>query len=259
MNNLRAITAAFTQQWKEVANSVMNMGYFIGAIPTVAVIAWVAYRSGNPDVITYLLIGAPLIHVWNGVILRVGWSLSDEISGRTMEFTLVSRTPLMMVMLGKGLAQVVYGIPTGMVALITMLIIVHQVPAVADIPSLLFSLILIVAGLAVFSLFMAPLQVLVGGRAGFFNIFMGLGVMISGFLFPINRLPTWLMVTARVLPTSWAMDGVWKSITGYDSYWSIIGAWGACILASAIILLITYLMFRVVEKRIRITGVLGVY
>ena len=259
MKNMLAALASFIQQWKELANSIMNLAYFIGAIPTVAVIAWVGLRSGNPDVLTYLLVGAPLIHVWNGVILRVGWSLADEMSGRTLEFALVSRTPLMLVMMGKSLAQLVYGIPTGIVSLVTMLIIVRQVPAVADIPSLLVSLLLILVGVAVFSLFMAPLMVLVGGRAGFFNVFMGLGVMISGFLFPIDRLPNWLTVIARVLPTSWAMDGVWKSIAGYESYWSIISAWGACILDSAVILGITYLMFRAVEKRIRITGVLGIY
>lgn len=256
---IRAILAAFLQQWKEVVNSIMNLAYFFGAIPTVAVIAWVGLKSGNSDVLTYLLVGAPLIHVWNGVILRVGWSLSDEMYGRTMEFTLTSRTPLMMVMLGKSLAHLVYGLPTGIVSLLTMLIIVRQVPSVADIPSLLVSFLFILLGLAVFSLLMAPLMVLVGGRAGFFNVFMSLGVMISGFLFPIDRLHSWLTAVARALPTSWAMDGIWQSITGYQSYWSIIYAWGMCILVSAFILGVTYLMFRAVEKRIRVTGVLGVY
>jgi ABC-type polysaccharide/polyol phosphate export permease len=256
---INAIGAAFIQQWKEVASSLMNIVYFIGAIPTAIVLAWVAKNSGNSEVLTYLLVGGPLINMWNSVIFRTGWSLSGEMSGRTLDFTLVSRTPLMLAMWGKSLAQLVYGIPTWITSLVTMLLFIRQMPSVADYPSLVVSVILIMVGLSVFSLFMSPLMVLVGGRAGFFNIFMGLGVMISGFMFPIDRLPYGLMVIARLLPTSWAMSGVWQSITGYDSYWSVLFAWGACLLTSVLILFFTYLMFRAVEKRIRVTGILGRY
>ena len=256
---LNAIGAAFVQQWKEVANSLMNIAYFIGAIPTAIVVAWVAKNSGNNEVVTYLLVGGPMINMWNNVIFRTGWSLSDEMSGRTLDFTLVSRTPLMLALWGKSLAQLVYGLPTWFISLATMLIFIRQMPSVADYPSLVVSIFLIFVGLSVCSLFMSPLMVLVGGRAGFFNIFMGLGVMVSGFMFPITRLPYGLMIIARLLPTSWAMSGVWQSITGYDSYWSILLAWGACLLTSAIILFFTYLMFRAVEKRIRVTGILGRY
>lgn len=259
MKLLRAIIAAFVQQWKQTATSIWNLSFLIGSVPTVAVIAWVAIQSDNPDVVTYLLVGAPLIGVWNGVIFRVGWSLNRELTGRTLEFAIISRTPMMLVMLGKSLAELVYGIPTGIVALITMLIVIRQVPVVADVSLLLVSLVFIVIGLAMTSLLLAPLMVLVGGRAGFFNAIMALGVMVGGFLFPIDQLPLGLEIIARLLPTSWAMAGIWQSIAGVESAWSIITAWGACLLTSAILLAITYLMFRAVEKRIRITGVLTAY
>jgi ABC-2 type transport system permease protein len=259
MNLITAIIAAFVQQWKQTASSIMNLSFLIAAIPNMAVIAWVALRSNNPDVLTYLLVGAPLIGIWNGVVLQVGWSLNSELSAHTLEFAIISRTPMMLVMLGKSLAQLLYGLPTGIVSLITMLIVVRQFPSIADVPSLLVSLIFVVIGLVVTSLLLAPLMVLVGGKAGFFNAIMALGVLVSGFLFPIDRLPSGLEIIARLLPTSWAMSGIWQSIKGYDSIWSVIGAWAACILTSAILLGLTYLMFRAVEKRIRITGVLSTY
>jgi hypothetical protein len=55
------------------------------------------------------------------------------------------------------------------------------------------------------------------------------------------------------------MDGVWKSISGYESYWSIIIAWAGCIMMSAVVAGITYLLFQAVEKRIRVKGVLSTY
>lgn len=259
MGNLNAVIAALVLQWKETAKSLANLGYIFGFVPNVAVIAWVALRSNNPDVLTYLLVSVPLVGVWNGVVLRVGWSLEEEMWARTMEFNLVSRTPLMLILLGKSLAQMLYSLPTGVMSLVTMVIVVRQMPSVADIPSLVVSLVLIIISLVIISLMMAPVAVLAGGRGGFFNAINALGVLISGFMFPVDRLPSALKAFARLMPSSWAMDGVWRSVTGYSSYWSILGDWGACILASACWLFIIRFMFQTVERRIRIAGTLSTY
>jgi ABC-2 type transport system permease protein len=259
MNTLRAILAAFVQQWKTTGASSINLGFFFVAVPSVAVIAWVALRSDNPQVLTYLLVGAPLAFVWNGVILRVGWSLSTELFGRTLEFTLISRTPMILALLGKALAHIAFGLPVGVIALITMFIVTRQLPEVANFPMLLVSLLLVIVGLAIISLLLAPAVVLAGGRAGFFNSIMALGVLVSGFMFPIDQLPTWLEVIARLLPTSWAMSGIWQSIIGPESIWSVLGAWGACLLTSAAWMVITYFLFKAVERRIRVTGMLSNY
>lgn len=258
-NMVRAILAAFIQQWKTTATSIFSLSFLITAVPTVSVLAWIAIKSNSADVFTYLLVGAPIMAIWNGVVFRVGWSLSSELSGRTLEFAMISRTPMMLVLFGKTLAQLAYGIPTGIIALLTMFIVTRQLPAVANIPCLIVSLLFVIIGLAVTSLLFSPLMVLVGGRAGFFNAIMPLGVLVSGFMFPVDQLPIGLEVFARLLPTSWAMSGVWQSIRSIDTLWSIFAAWGACLLTSALLLIITYIMFKAVEKRIRITGALGIH
>jgi ABC-type multidrug transport system permease subunit len=257
MGNLNAIFAALVLQWKETAKSLANLGYIFGFVPNVAVMAWVALRSNNPDVISYMLVSVPLVGIWNGVVLRVGWSLEEEMWARTMEFNLVSRTPLMLILLGKSLAQMLYSLPTGVFSLVTMFIVIRQMPSVYDIPSLVVSLILIIISLIIISLLMAPIAVLAGGRGGFFNAINALGVLVSGFLYPVARLPAALAAFARLIPSSWAMDGVWKSVSGYDSYWSILGDWGVCILACAVWLFIIHLLFQGVERRIRIAGTLS--
>lgn len=176
---------------------------------------------------------------------------------RTLEFDIVSRTPLMLILFGKSLAQMLYSLPTGIFSLITMFLVIRQVPAVSDIPSLVVSLVLIIISLIIISLLMAPVAVLAGGRGGFFNAINALGVLVSGFLYPVARLPAALAVFARLMPSSWAMDGVWKSVHGYESYWSILGDWGACILSIAVWLFLIYLLFQTVERRIRIAGTLS--
>jgi ABC-2 type transport system permease protein len=259
MNELRAMMASLSQEWKTTATGFSSLAFLLEAVPMVAVFAWIAKQSDDPSVLAYMVVGAPLVVIWNGVLFRVGRSLINELAGRTLEFTMISRTPVMVMLLGKAVAQIAYGILTGIVTLLVMFLVIRQLPEVASIPLLLISLVFVIFGLTMTSLLVAPVMVLVGGRAGFYNAIMPFGIVLSAFLFPVNRLPIALQVMARLLPMSWAMDGVWQSIRGPESFWPVVLTWALCIVSSAVIFGATHLLFRVVEKRIRITGVLSTY
>jgi ABC-type multidrug transport system permease subunit len=254
MNQLRAIAAAFLQQWKVSVSNIGSMAQVLGIIPPAIVVAWVARQSNDPAVLTYVSVGVPLMAIWNGVIFNVGWSLNRELSSGTLGFVIISRTQMMTVLIGKTLAQIAISTPVAVIGLVIMLLVSFQVPLVAEIGLLVFSLLLMAIALVVTSLLFAPLTVLVGGRGGFFNAIMPFGVVLSGFYFPIDRLPVALQVIARILPTSWAMNGVWQSIQGVESWGLIVSTWGMCLITSAAVFGITYLLFQIVEKRIRTTG-----
>lgn len=259
MNILRAIMAAFVQQWKTTATDIASISMLFETLPLAAVLAWMAMQSTVPSVLTYLLVGAPLMSICNGLLFRVGGSLNNELWGHTLDFALISRTPLMVVLFGKSLAQLIFRIPQGAITLLAMFIVTRQLPEVASLPLLLVSLVFACIGLVTMSLLFAPFMVLVGGKAGFFNAIMPLAVVLSGFLFPIDRLPLALEALARLMPTSWAMASIWQAINGLDSTWSFVSAVLACVLTSALLLVVTYLMCRIVEKKLRVTGELATY
>ena len=256
---MRAIYTAFWQQWKTSATNSTILLLMVRATLMVSVIAWIAGQSNDPSVLTYILVGAPLMSIWEGVLHRVGWSLSSELFSRTLEFTLVSRTQLIFVMFGKSLAQVLYGIPFGIVSFVTIFVITGILPEVSSIGLLIPSFLLVIMSMTITSLLIAPLLVIVGGRGGFFDALIPFGVVLSGFLFPIDRLPVALEIAARCLPSSWAMECVWYAIEGYDSLWTVFGSLGMYILSLLAITIITYTLFKLVEKRIRITGGLIIY
>jgi len=259
MNQLGAIGAAFLQQWKTSLSNIGSMAQILGIIPPAIVVTWIGLQSKDPAVITYVTVGVPLMAIWNGVIFNVGWSLNRELGYGTLGFVIISQTQMLTVLIGKTLAQIAISTPVGIIGLVIMLLISFQVPSVADPGLLVFSLFLMIIALLVTSLLFAPLMVIVGGRGGFFNAIMPFGVVLSGFYFPIDSLPVALQVIARILPTSWAMNGVWQSIRGIESWWSIISAWGMCLLTSFAIFCFTYWLFQIVEKRIRNTGSLATF
>ena len=104
-----------------------------------------------------------------------------------------------------------------------------------------------------------PITVLVGEPAGLFATVMPFGVTCSGFLYPIDILPSALQVIARGLPTSWGMEGIIMSVTGSGSGGEIITKLAVALGIAALYLLITHFLFRLVEKRVRVTAVLTTY
>lgn len=259
MNHLLAIRAAFRQQWKIAASSTDVSFLVLTPVPTAAVFAWIVGQSADPSALSYIYFGAPVMMIYQFVVFMVGWSLNNELVGRTLEFSLISRTPMMFVMFGKAVATIVRGIPGGIVTAAVIFIVSRQSPEVADPGPLVVSLLFVFIGMSVTALAFSPLMVIAGGRGGFFNAFIPFGVVLSGFLFPVAQLPTALRLMARLIPTSWAMEGVWQSIQGVESVGSLAGVLAMSLLASAALLGVTWLMFGAVEKRIRVTGTLGIY
>ena len=259
LGNIRAVRAAFIQQWRSVSSAVDRTAFLVSSVPIVAVLAWIARTKDDPLILAYVSLGSFMMVIWNSGVFRVGWSLTSEINQGTFELSFVTRTPLILVMFGKSLALIVLGVINGSAAFFVALAIGGRLIDVDSIPLLLVSLLVSLFALTTGAFIFAPLMVLSRGRGGFFNAFIPFGFVFSGFLYPISVLPQGLEQVARLLPTSWAMDAVLGSVDRTGSVWNVAGDWGAATGVSVVWLLISYLMFRKVDERLRISGVLGTY
>src|SRR4030042_1726356 len=257
MSQLNIIVPTVIKEWKAQTMDTGRIYKFIGDASRAAVLAWIVYQSGAFGTLGYIAVGTALIAVWTGILTLGGWSLESELYGRTMDFMLISRTKLPVILFGKTLAQAISEIPTGIVSFMTAVLVARAWPDFANIPSLLLSLLLAFLGMIVIGFFFSALVVLVAGKAGFFMGIMPFIAVISGFILPVNELPLWLEIPARFMPSAWAMDSVWASIQGIDAWWPVIGNWGMSLLLGAVWFAFTYYVCRAVEKRIRVSGTLG--
>lgn len=236
-----------------------SLNYGIGALSSIIVYSWMVNQTHDPFRRSYLIAGTPFMAIWNGVAFRTGWSLDNEMGQNTLEFTLISKTPMVVVLFGKALAQLVYGIPVGLISLLLMSLLTGHPPQAANLPLFLISVLFIFMSIAVISLIFAPIVVLAGARGGFFNGILPFGVILSSFVFPPESLPIVFRVISWIMPTSWAMSSVWQSIKGPDSLWSVIAGWILCGVTSFVLFMLTILLFRRIENRIRVTGRYGSY
>ncbi len=251
---LYALRGCFIQRWRTSSSTGDWVLYVGSTVPIAAVIAWIARQSNNDLVIAYMSIGVVLMAVWQSSLFRVGWGLSDEMYAGTFELSLITPTPLLLVILGKALALVASGIVFGLPSYAIFFAIVQRAPHIANIPMLVPSLLVAYATMLSGVFLFSPLMVLSRGRGGFFNALIPFGFTFSGFLYPITTLPVALQVLARLLPMSWASDAVAISIRGDGSNLEIVGRWAVAFAVSAVWLLLTHLMFATVERRLRVTG-----
>jgi ABC-type multidrug transport system permease subunit len=257
MNTIYAIMAAFRQHWKNTTANMWSLSFFFGSVPQIAVFGWIAVQNPDPRVLAYLSVGAPFGTIWNSVFFGIAGSLSSEIWNGTVEFTMISRTSMLTALFGKSLAMMVFGIPVGIIASTTMLVVARQIPQINNIPLVFVSMVFIFIGLTATGLIMAPIIALARGRtAGMFTTFLPIIVAFSGFMYPVSALPTGLAVVAHILPSAWAMDSIMQAIMGPASAWAVISGWLFSLLLSAFLLVVTYFLFKIVERRLRITGLI---
>ena len=220
-------------------------------------IVWMASRPGDSYVFTYVAVGVLLLSTWNSSILRVGFGLSSEQQQQTLEFTLTSRTPLMAIMMGKTLAMLMPGLLSGLGALVSAFAIASHLIEIHDLALFIGSLAVAFIALLAITFIFVPLFVVAGGRAGFFGVVTAFGMVFSGFVHPVSALPEVLQVFAFPLPTSWAMESIGMSLRGNEDISVIAGHWVLSLVLSSAYLILTFWLFRIVEKRVRITGILG--
>jgi hypothetical protein len=100
------------------------------------------------------------------VFFGISTSLNSEIRNGTIEFSMISRTSMLMVLFGKALGMMMFGIPTGLFSGSLMLIVARQAPEIASYPYVLVSVMVIFIGLAVTAPTIAPVMVLTRGNIG---------------------------------------------------------------------------------------------
>ncbi|MBA7673774.1 hypothetical protein ES703_81978 [subsurface metagenome] len=259
VGNIYAFRGAYKQQFQMSLRTLGYLNYLITGIPMVAVLAWVALQSKSALAFALISIGTCFMIMWNSAVARVGRSTGEEIERGIFHINLLSKTPVSVIMLGKAISYMTFTAISGTSAFLVILAVTRKLPEVGNLPALIVSTLIAMFAMISVSLIFAPLAVLADRRGGFFNAILPFGAMFSGFLYPISVLPNAFQVIARMLPTPYAMDGIIRSIQGQESIWGIIGNWGTSLGLSLLFLFVAYFLFKLVESRIRITGVLSRY
>ncbi|MYA20932.1 MAG: ABC transporter permease [Chloroflexi bacterium] len=254
MGHLYALRGAFLQQWRDTATPYQVLLVSLGQVPTAVAAAWIARSSVEHGVSLAIAVGATFVVIWNVAVFQTGWSLLGERWAGTLELNLLSRSPLALVMLGKSLAFVAFFGLIGLLSFTAALLVATEIAGIERPASFALSLTLVVLAVVSLQFIFAPLGFLVGAQGGFFNAIRPLGVVLSGFFYPVALLPDWLEWLARLLPTAWAMEALVWSINGKEDIGRIALNWAPAVALVVLVAIVEVVLFVQAERRARVFG-----
>ena len=117
---VHAFQGAFLKGLREGCDfDTFVMGLATG-VPTAAVVAWVANSRGDEAIFTYLCVGVVLFGVWNGAAFRTSFSLQTEFFLGTLGPSLLTRTPLFVILAGRVASDLALGLVTAVGGVLTI-------------------------------------------------------------------------------------------------------------------------------------------
>ena len=254
MGNLYALRATYIHHLRLLFRKGFYLRFPFAYLPSTLVLAWIASRSDDPAVVQYIAYGAFILTVWNQFLTAMPWVLREELFDGTFALTVMTRTPVMLMVFGSSLASATLALVFGVLAFITVLLISGQPLDASNVALLAASVAVTVLAILTIGYLLSPLAVLRRGVGGFFDVFVQMGTVFGGILSPVALLPAGLQYISKILPSSWAMKGIAASIRGGeatgDTVENLLIAVGLAMLCGAL----SFLMFRRVEEHVRVTG-----
>lgn len=258
MSLLRAAFGAFWISMRlRFVNSFAIMAWLLFPTIFAAVGLFLLARPGETAAqLAYGVLGGGLVGYWGVAYLDGGFGIQNERWNGTLEHIFAVPTPFWAILLGKSAGSVLWGmlsfLPTLGLAYFgfhALLPHVDPVPFVISFAVLTFTFFSIAFGFApLFALWRWASSVINGFELGFY--------VLCGFMFPVTILPGWGQVIADGLAPTWATTALYASTNPAGPhlyvYW-----WTAAVALSVVYLIAASWLYRLVDRRARVSGELA--
>lgn len=204
---LRVLISSFILQLKD--NRVNS--YFVGALfiqPIVFTLLSVSLYQygGKPDLAAYAMIGSGMIGIWNANLWNSGNIVRYERREGTLPLLVAAPTSLMVVLLGRSLANALASLGSLVITFATGFLAYGIVPSIANPISFIATLILTIMTMTSLGLIFGCIFVLTRSAHEFVQVINYPIFILSGLTFPFALLPLWTR------PFSWLLGSTWSNI-----------------------------------------------
>lgn len=223
-------------------------------------IAILIYGNSSPEhIFQYVVLGSGFITLWSSIVFSSASDVNREKYYGTLELLFTAPIPFWFTLAGKIIANTIGGFFSMLISFF-YLFIIYRVQVVIEHPlHFILAYLFVLGSLSVFSFFLAMSFTLSRQAYALMNMLEYPVYLICGFMFPISMLPDWVRPLSWVLPPTWAIE-LLRIISRKDmKQGELFTAWGVLMLLTVIYLIISRAYYRLVEKRARINGNLGVY
>ena len=215
----------------------------------VAFLALWMLRDKGSEYAMYVVVGSGMTSLWSSVLFIGGNSINIERWSGTLETLVGVPTPMATIVIGKNFANVIQSLVS---MVITFAFAAFAFGYSLTIPHpLLFSisLLLTVVAFVSFGLILSPLFVMNPAVQQWQNGLEFPVYILSGFLFPVLMLPSWIRPVSYLLPPYWAARALHESTSSGGSSGGVLLSWGMLALFSGAYILLSGWLFKAMIRK----------
>ncbi len=203
--------------------------------------------------IAYTAIGNAVATVTYSSIFSVCQTTDNEKQQGTMEHLLVSPANRVALYFGRGLIPILISLATVTVGLTYASLFFGAHIPVGAIPDLAVSVVLTAMAMVGFGLMLGGIALYLRTSIILGNIFLFIGLLLSGVNFPASQLPLPLQYAGDIFPLTWGLAAIRAAITG-GSPGNLELLWAAVALSGVIAFGLSIALWEIFERRALATG-----
>jgi ABC-2 type transport system permease protein len=214
--------------------------------------------STTAGAVAFTALGNAVATVTYSSVFSVAQTTDSEKFQGTLEHLLVSPANRLALYFGRGLIPILLSLATVTVGLVYASTLFGVTIAAAAVPTVAVSVVLTAVAMVGFGLLLGGVALYLRTSIILGNIFLFVGLLLSGVNFPLSQLPLPLQYAGDALPLTWGVAAIRASVAG-DPLSTILVLWGAVGLAAGITLSAAILLWEVFERRALATGSIARY
>ena len=231
-----------------LANPVLN-----------TILLYEMYRnSGEDNFMAYVVLGAGLMGIWSCICFSSAGDINRERYSGTLALIFAAPASFPAIILGKILGNTILSLVTLVISLITAVVFFH-VPVTLGSP-LLFVIALFgaVVTFVVISSVIACLLTLSRKTELYMNCIEIPLILLCGFAFPVTILPKAVQTISYALSPTYAVELLRMAVWGVDNIALFWEKFGIMVGITAIYAILSWLLYRRIDRRVRIAATLEV-
>jgi len=209
--------------------------------------------GGGASEIAFTAVGNAVATVTYSSVFSVCQTTDSEKQQGTMEHLLVSPANRFALYFGRGLIPILISLATVAVGLVYAALLFGVAIPVSVLPTLAISVVLTAFAMVAFGLLLGGVALYLRTSIILGNIFLFVGLLLSGVNLPLSSLPVPLQWAGDALPLTWGIAAIRAALAG-DSIGSIEVYWAAVALAAVISFGAAVSLWKVFERRALSTG-----
>jgi len=209
--------------------------------------------GGGASAIAFTAVGNAVATITYSSVFSVCQTTDSEKQQGTMEHLLVTPANRFALYFGRGFIPILISLATVAVGLVYAAVLFGVSIPLSTIPTLIVSVVLTAFAMVGFGLLLGGVALYLRTSIILGNIFLFVGLLLSGVNFPLSSLPVPLQWAGDVLPLTWGLEAIRAAISG-DSLTSVALLWSAVALAAVVSFGAAVGLWKVFERRALSTG-----